>query len=78
MNCRCNKITELEGADAKLYARRHLKKIRVDSELWTIEYECPDTGTRWVMDFPHSEYHGGGPPRLRKLLNGLAQQNITR
>ena len=69
MNCRCDKIKELDGVEAEIYAQNHLRKIRVDGELWQIEYECPDTGARWLMDFPHSEYHGGGPPRLRKLTS---------
>ena len=33
---------------------------------WETEYEDPKTGAIWVMDYPHSEYHGGGSPRLRK------------
>jgi hypothetical protein len=67
MKCKCNEITELDGAEAKLYAQHHLKKVRVDGNLWQIEYECLDTGVRWILDYPHSEYHGGGSPRLRKV-----------
>ncbi|MGH8570805.1 MAG: Imm27 family immunity protein [Gammaproteobacteria bacterium] len=25
------------------------------------------TGDRWLLDYPESEQHGGGSPRLRKL-----------
>jgi hypothetical protein len=74
MNCRCAEINELDGAEAEIYAQNHLKKIRVDGELWQIEYECPDTDARWLMDFPQSEYHGGGPPRLCKLTNSSENQ----
>jgi hypothetical protein len=34
---------------------------------WTVGYSCPDTGRLWLLDHPHSELHGGGPPRLRQL-----------
>ena len=30
-----------------------------------VEYIDDATGERWVMDYPQSELHGGGPPRLR-------------
>lgn len=66
MNCKCTETNELYGAEAKVYAQNHLEKFRVNGDLWQIEYECPDTGVRWIMDFPYGEYHGGGPPRLRK------------
>jgi hypothetical protein len=58
--------TELRGARAKEFADR-LRKIRVDPENWTVEYEDPETGDHWLMDYPDSGAHGGGSPRLRKL-----------
>ena len=67
MICICKKTTELNGAEAIEYAQEHLNKIRVDGDSWQIEYECPDTHIRWLMDYPHGELHGGGPPRLRKI-----------
>ena len=57
---------ELEGKDAVDYAERHLRKLRVNSQTWEIEYEDPTTGEKWIMDYPHSEAQGGGSPRLRR------------
>ena len=67
MKCICQEITELEGNDADEYAKNHLKEISVDVENWQVTYECPVIGLKWLKDFPHSELHGGGSPRLRKL-----------
>jgi hypothetical protein len=67
MTCKCPILTELEGNDALDYAELHLVEIFVNGRTWEIEYKCPDTGVRWLLDYPHSEYHGGGSPRLRKL-----------
>ncbi|NLX06645.1 MAG: hypothetical protein GXY33_16025 [Phycisphaerae bacterium] len=58
---------ELNGAEAQEFARLHLNLIRVDVESWITEYVCPETGGRWIEDYPHSEMHGGGPPRLRRV-----------
>jgi hypothetical protein len=57
---------ELEGKDAVDFAERHLRKIQSNPQTWEIEYEDPTTGEKWVMDYPHSEVHGGGSPRLRR------------
>jgi len=67
MKCICQEITEIEGNDADEYAKNHLKQISVDAENWQITYKCPITGFRWLKDYPHSEYHAGGSPRLRKM-----------
>ncbi len=66
MKCQCKELSEITGAEAEKYAREHLVKIRTNGILWIIEYKCPETGIRWVMDFPYGEAHGGGPPRLRR------------
>jgi hypothetical protein len=62
-----NEDHELKGAEAKRYADSRLRKVRVDPGNWTIEYEDPETGERWLMDYPDSGAQGGGSPRLRKL-----------
>jgi hypothetical protein len=67
MNCKCPELTELEGNEALDYAEQHLMEIFVNGKTWETEYKCPDTGVRWLLDYPHGEYHGGGSPRLRKL-----------
>ena len=65
MECRCNDISELNGAEAITYASEHLQQVKVDLTNWIEEYVCPKTGKRWIMDYPQGEAHGGGPPRLR-------------
>jgi hypothetical protein len=57
----------LEGADALHYADDHLEKVAVDVRAWTASYRCPNTGRRWLLDYPESELQGGGPPRLRQV-----------
>lgn len=69
MDCLCADIVELEGNSAIDYVQGHLNELRVDGRLWQIEYMCPETAVRWLMDYPNGEYHGGGPPRLRKISN---------
>lgn len=58
--------SEFSGAEAIQYAERHLRKHRVNAATWEIEYIDPITGEEWLLDYPQSELHGGGPPRLRK------------
>jgi hypothetical protein len=56
---------ELRGAVAMEFVST-LKKIRSNPETWEIEYLDETTGDVWVLDYPDSEYHGGGSPRLRR------------
>ena len=64
--CKCKDREQYEGATAIEYTRKYLTMLEADSTTWVIEYVCRDCGTRWTEDYPHSELHGGGPPRLRK------------
>jgi hypothetical protein len=34
---------------------------------WATLLRDPGSGAYWERDYPSSEYHGGGPPRLREL-----------
>ncbi len=67
MRCACGSLYELNGNEADDYAREHLTELEVDAVNWTVRYCCPDTGRPWLLDAPHSGWHGGGPPRLRQL-----------
>ena len=64
IQCRCESMTQLEGAEAAASAQQHLRQARIDSVDWKTEYVCPDTG---LEDYPRAELQGGGPPRLRLL-----------
>jgi hypothetical protein len=61
---------ELRGADAIKFAEESLKKVHANAATWETEYVDEATGDRWIMDYPDSERHGGGTPRLRRLPAG--------
>jgi len=66
MRCACDSTVELHGNAAEAYVREHLVEEAVDAVHCIVRYRCPDTGQLWILDAPHSELHGGGPPRLRR------------
>jgi|LauGreDrversion4_2_1035121.scaffolds.fasta_scaffold93083_4 hypothetical protein len=57
---------ELHGAEAARYASDRLRKVRVNQDSWEVEYIDDTTGEEWLMDYPESELHAGGSPRLRR------------
>jgi hypothetical protein len=54
--------------------RTHLIKIDNDRSGWLTLYRDPDDGRFWELDYPQSELHGGGPPRLRVISLEEARQ----
>jgi hypothetical protein len=58
-------MTEYNGEEA-LSRTQRLTKIRTDTETWETEFRDDATGETWTLDYPHSNLHGGGSPRLRK------------
>lgn len=68
MRCACADLYRLDGAEAREYASEHLVQTGApDFDAWTVPYECPATRRVWLLDYPQSQYHGGGPPRLSQL-----------
>ncbi len=67
MRCACESLTVLTGNEAEQYAAEHLEKLEVDPVNWTKRFVCTETGQVWLMDYPRSHLHGGGPPRLQRL-----------
>lgn len=65
--CTCDRVFEHGGNDAQTYAKNHLVEVHLDVSRWTTIYQCPALGILWLEDFPWSEMHGGGPPRLRQF-----------
>lgn len=55
---------ELHGSATIEYAKR-LKKVRTNADAWEIEYLDEEAGEKRIMDYPESELHGAGSPRLR-------------
>lgn len=58
-------MREYNGEEA-LSRTQRLTKTRIDSETWETEFRDDATGETWILDYPHSNLHGGGSPRLRK------------
>lgn len=67
VECRRRDIQRLDGRQAQDYAAAHLEETQIDVVAWTKRYRCAQTGAEWLMDYPHSEAHGGGPPRLTRI-----------
>lgn len=44
-----------------------LRRVADGPDGWSILYRDPQDGRYWELDYPQSELHGGGPPRLRLL-----------
>jgi hypothetical protein len=59
VDCRCNEVTELHGAEAEAYLAGHLRSSADGT------YACADTGARWQVD----EQTDPGQPRLVRLQN---------
>jgi hypothetical protein len=50
-----------------------LEPLASDSSGWETLFRDPGDGRLWEQTFPHSEMHGGGPPRLQVISeNGAA------
>ena len=77
LTCRCAQIRRLDGDEAHRYATEHLKLTERGREPTGAEdYQCDQTQSSWVLDFPlrHWAANQRGRPRLRKLplLDGEA------
>jgi hypothetical protein len=42
-----------------------LEKTGVDASSWETLYRDPKDDRKWVLYYPQSEMHGGGPPSLK-------------
>jgi len=45
----------------------YLKKISVDKSGWETLYQDPNDNRYWLLTYPDSECHGGGPPTLKMI-----------
>lgn len=43
----------------------HLIELSRSSDGWSTLFQDPVDGRLWEHTYPHSEWHGGGPPSLR-------------
>ena len=67
MACRCTEVTELYGDEAEVYAREHLRMDEVRSDAFEELLSCPDTGSRWRLDYPERTEREPGPARLARV-----------
>ncbi len=56
-----------DSALIQKFCDERLMLVRTDQSGWMMLYRDKETGQFWELDYPHSEMHGGGPPRLREL-----------
>jgi immunity protein 27 of polymorphic toxin system len=45
------------------------KLVEVQKKNWAILYRHKETGEFWDLTYPQSEMHGGGPRRLRMVID---------
>jgi hypothetical protein len=57
--------------------KNYLTKLKVDTSGWNTLYQDPSDGRRWELTFPHSEIHGGGPPRLTVIATSQAREKYN-
>jgi hypothetical protein len=65
VECRCNTVTELYGGEAEDYAAEHLVEDETRPEAFEQAFSCPDTGRRWLLDYPDRTEEDPGQARLR-------------
>jgi immunity protein 27 of polymorphic toxin system len=51
----------------RVLAAEQLVRLASSADGWDTLYRDPADGRLWELTYPHSEWHGGGPPRLREL-----------
>ena len=65
MECRCPNLSVLYGREAEAYVTDHLVRDESSSERFEELYACPDTGRRWLLDYPDRTEREPGQARLR-------------
>ncbi len=48
-----------------LLAAGHLRRVASTDDGWTVLYQDPEDGRLWELTYPHSGWHGGGPPQMQ-------------
>lgn len=55
----------------------YLKFIGRSANGWSMLYRDPGDGRLWEQSYPHSECHGGGPPKLEVISQESAHQRYS-
>ena len=56
---------------------KYLQKIGTDESGWITVYKDPQDGRYWKLDYPHSAWHGGGPPSLECISEEESKKLIV-
>ena len=64
MQCRCEEVQRLDGAEADSYANEHLTLIERGRDPYEM-YQCLATGRSWIMDFPFRDWTADRRGRVR-------------
>jgi hypothetical protein len=65
--CRCPGLTELYGREAEEYAAEHLVRDETRTHAFEELFTCPDTGRRWLLDYPERSDDEPGQARLQSV-----------
>jgi hypothetical protein len=49
----------------------HLEEVGRDASGWSVLYRDPSDARLWLLSYPSSEEHGGGPPQLQHVDSGF-------
>ena len=58
-------MNEAFGGEAETYAAEHLVRGDADTDALEEQYSCPDTGRRFVLEWPERTQSDPGQARLR-------------
>jgi len=56
----------------------YLKELGKDWSGWETLFRDPTDGRYWERTYPHSDWHGGGPPALFNLSEEEAREKYTK
>jgi hypothetical protein len=56
---------------------QYLNRVKTDESGWNTLFRDPSDDHYWELTYPHSEMHGGGPPRLTVIEDSLAVEKYN-
>ncbi|MCA6422698.1 MAG: hypothetical protein IM568_07775 [Flavobacterium sp.] len=54
----------------------YLRKVAVDKTGWEKLYQDPNDNRYWLLTYPKSEFHGGGPTELKMITQTEVTQKF--
>ena len=63
------------AARIRWLTERHLEQVAMSAYgAWETLYRDPNDGRYWERTYPHSDWHGGGPPCLTNITFDAAKE----